>query len=76
MTLNEWSDAFGDTLADLLEDRNMSQIELARHSGISVGSISAYLNKQSLPGIKAIINIACVLDVDVGELVDFGDTID
>lgn len=76
MTLKEWTDIFGDTLADLLEDRNMTQLELAKYSGISVGSISAYLNKQSLPGIKAILNIACALDVDVNELIDFGDTID
>ena len=43
---------------------------------MAVGSISSYINKKSLPGIKAIVNIAFALDVDVSELVDFGDTID
>ena len=76
MTLKEWSDNFSDNLVELLNDRKMTQFELARHSGISVGSISSYVNKQSLPGIKAIINLACALDVDVSELIDFGDTID
>lgn len=76
MTLIEWSDCFSENLLELLKDRRMSQYELAQESGVSSGSISAYINKQSLPGIKAIINIACVLDVDVGELIDFGDTID
>jgi transcriptional regulator with XRE-family HTH domain len=54
----------------------MSQHELARASGISVGSISSYINKNSLPGIKAVINLAFVLDVDVNELIDFGDVIE
>ena len=76
MTLVEWSNCFSENLQELLEDRRMSQIELAQESGVSVGSISAYINKQSQPGIKAILNIACALDVDVDELIDFGDTID
>lgn len=76
MTLKEWSDNFGDNLLELLEDRKMTQYELAKYSGVSVGSISAYINKQSLPGVKAIINLSCALDVDVDELIDFGDTID
>lgn len=76
MTLKEWSDNFSDNLVELIEDRRMTQLELSKYSGISVGSISSYINKQSLPGIKAIINLACALDVDVCELIDFGDTID
>ena len=76
MTLAEWSICFSENLQVLLEDRRMSQTELAQESGVSVGSISAYINKQSQPGIKAILNIAFALDVDVNELIDFGDTID
>jgi transcriptional regulator with XRE-family HTH domain len=76
MTISEWSDNFSENLLSLLEDRRMSQRELAQESDVSVGSISAYINKHSLPSIKAILNIACALDVDVTELIDFGDTID
>lgn len=76
MTINEWSDNFSENLLELMVDRRMTQGELAEDSGVSVGSISAYINKKSLPGIKAILNIAFALDVDVGELIDFGDTID
>lgn len=76
MTIVEWSDCFSDNLLELLEDRCMTQRELARASGISAGSISAYINKKALPSIKAILNIACALDVDVAELIDFGDTIE
>lgn len=76
MTIGEWSENFSENLLRLLEDRKMSQRELAQDSGVSVGSVNAYINGTSLPGIKAILNLAFVLDVDVGELIDFGDTID
>ena len=76
MTITEWSNCFSENLLELLEDRRMSQLELAQESGVAVGSISSDINKKSLPGIKAIVNIAFALDVDVSELVDFGDTID
>lgn len=76
MTISEWSDCFSENLLELMEDRRMSQADLAQESGVAVGSISSYVNKKSLPGIKAILNIAFALDVDVAELIDFGDTID
>lgn len=76
MTITEWSDNFSDNLVELLEDRRMTQYDLAQESGISIGSINAYIHKKSLPGIKAILNIATALDVDANELIDFGDTID
>ena len=76
MTLKDWTDNFGETLAEFLDDRKMSQLELSEYSGVSVGSISSYVNKRAQPGVKAIINIAYALDVDVSELIDFGDTID
>ena len=76
MTLPEWSDNFSENLVELLADRKMSQYDLAVESGISIGSINAYIHKKSLPGIKAILNIAFVLDIDVNELIDFGDIIE
>ena len=76
MTIVEWSDCFSENLLELMNDRRVSQHDLARDSGLSVGSISSYINKKSLPGIKAILNLSFALDVDVSELIDFGDTID
>jgi transcriptional regulator with XRE-family HTH domain len=76
MTLKEWTDTFGDNLSELLVERGMTQHDLAMDSGLSAGSINAYIRKQSPPGIKAIINIAYALDVSVDELVDFGDRIE
>ncbi len=76
MTLKEWTTIFGENLSDLMENKRMTQQELAKASGLSIGSINAYIHSQTPPGIKAIINLSYALDVDLMELLDFGDTID
>lgn len=76
MTLKDWTENFGGVLSDLMEEKGITQQELAKESGLSIGSINAYIHKQSLPGIKAILNLSYALDVDLVELIDFGDTID
>ena len=76
MTLKEWTEIFGDNLTDLMEEKRMTQQELAKASGLSIGSINAYIHGQTPPGIKAIINLCYALDIDMMELLDFGDTID
>ena len=68
----EWLSVFGDNLASFLRDYNMTQRELADLSGLSESAISHYVHKEKMPGIKAIVNIAHALNVDVDELVDFG----
>jgi transcriptional regulator with XRE-family HTH domain len=76
MTLKEWTEVFGDNLSELMEEKHITQRQLANMSGLSLGSINAYIHHQSQPGIKAIINLSYALDVDLNELLDFGDTID
>ena len=75
MTQSEWKEIFGGNLVDILKDRNMSQGQLAREAGLSVSRISDYINGNATPSIFAIINMAYALDIDVGEFVDFGETI-
>ena len=76
MTLKEWTELFGDNLNDLMEEKHITQRELARASGLSIGAINSYIHGQSPPGIKAVINICYALDIDMAELLDFGDVID
>ena len=76
MTRGEWKDIFGDNLAAILKDKGMTQNQLAKTSGVSIGMISDYINKFTAPSIFAAINIAYALDVDVDELVNVGDRID
>ncbi len=72
MTEIEWLDTFGDNLQDMLDDARMSRRELADETGISVSTICRYINKQTVPNIFAIINIAYALNCSVDDLIDFG----
>lgn len=76
MTELEWLDIFGDNLADMLENANMTQQELADATGLSKASISSYINKRKAPGLKAIINIAHALDCSVDDIMDFEEMIE
>ena len=76
MTQTEWKNIFGENLDSLLRERGMSQAQLARDSGVSTAMISEYINKRSIPGLTAAINIAYALDISIDELVDFDERID
>ena len=76
MTQETWKRIFASNLNDILEDRGMSQRQLAIDSGISPAMISDYANAIRMPGLAAAINMAYALDMDVGELVDFDERIE
>ena len=76
MTQSEWKDIFANNLVDVLKEKNMTQSQLARETGLSVSRIHDYINKNATPTIYAIINIAYTLDMSVDELVDFDDYIE
>ena len=76
MTLKEWTVTFGENLCDLMEERGINQRDLAKASGLSIGSINAYIHSQTPTGIKAIINLSYALDIELSELLDFGDVIE
>ena len=75
MTEVEWIDIFANNLRDILKDRKMSQKELANEIWISEATISRYINKQRIPSIKHILEISYALNIDVNELIDFGEPI-
>ena len=75
MTEVEWLDIFGDNLREIMADKGYSQRELADATGLSEGAISYYLNKRCIPSIRAIINMAYELNVDLNDFIDFGDRI-
>lgn len=75
MTETEWLKDFANNLREMLFDYNMSQRELAEESGLSEASISQYLSRQKMPGIRAIINISYALNCDIDDLIDFGSRI-
>ena len=75
MTEIEWINIFGDNLITMLQERRMTQRDLSDMTGLSEATISKYVNKQQAPSLKAIINISWALNVDVTELIDFGERI-
>lgn len=75
MTRDEWRITFGNNLSDILEEVDISQNQLAKECGLSIGSISNYVNGWSAPSIPALINMSYTLDVSVDELVDVGELI-
>lgn len=76
MTEQEWIGIFGDNLADMLKDANMTQKELADAAGISESMVSDYIHKRRAPRLRAIINIAYALSCSVDELMDFEEMIE
>ena len=76
MSEQEWMNVFGDNLSRMMTKAGYSQEEFAKEAGLSQATVSKYINKQQLPGIKAIVNIAYVLNCDVTELADFEDIIE
>ena len=76
MTQEAWKRIFADNLVDILNEKGMSQRQLAKDSGVSPAMISEYINRIRIPGLPAVINIAYALDMDVSELVDFDERID
>ena len=75
MTQTEWRKIFASNLYDILRDKGMTQSQLARDTGLSVSRVSDYINEKATPTIFALINMAYALDMNVDELVDFGDRI-
>lgn len=75
MTELDWLNVFGDNLASYLRDTHMTQRELADAAGLSESCISSYIHKTKVPTIRAVINIAYALDIDISDLIDFGETI-
>ena len=76
MTELEWIEIFGNNLADMLKDANMTQKELADAAGISESMVSDYVHKRRAPRLRSIINIAYVLNCSVDELMDFEEMIE
>ena len=75
MSESEWLNIFSDNLLELMVDKGYSQSDLADLCGLSKATISSYINKRKVPGIKALVNIAYELNISFDDLMDFGDRI-
>lgn len=71
----EWMRTFGDNLRDIMAENGYSQSELADEIGVTQPTISKYLRGELMPSAKALNNLAHVLDVDIFDILYFGDLI-
>lgn len=71
----EFIDIFSDNLRDLMLERNMTQLELSRKIRVNKSTITRYLNKTTMPSVKAIVNMCIVFDCDIEDLIPTYDLI-
>ena len=75
MTEKEWKHRIAITLRQKMNEADITQVELARASHLSKGSINNYLNERTIPDIRAIINLSVALNCPVSDLADFGERV-
>lgn len=76
MTLEEWRYYFGDNLNRVLIEEKITRKEFAEQLGIDVSTVSRYINGETVPSIKHIINMTYVLACDYSDIIEFGEMID
>lgn len=72
----EFIETFSDNLQSIIKEQGISQNQLARKAKLSQGTISKILNRQSMPSVKVVVNLAYALGLSMDELIDLGDIIE
>ena len=71
----EFIDIFSDNLRELMLEHNITQMELADEILVNKSTITRYLNKSTMPSIKALINLSIVFNCDIEDLIPTYDLI-
>lgn len=56
-------------IKEVLEDKNMTQVELAERLGKSYNMVNGYVQNRQQPRLEVLNEIAIILDIDVRELI-------
>ena len=72
MQKDEYAKAFGEYLKSLLEEKGMTQAELARRTGITEASVSRYISGQRSPRIMQAYRMAWAIGIDMNTLIYLG----
>lgn len=72
MQKEEYAKAFGEYLKSLLEEKGMTQAELARRTGLTEASVSRYINGNRSPRIAQAYRMAQVIGIDMNTLIYLG----
>ena len=68
--------AWSDKVLALMNERDITQKQLSRLSGINESSISRYLHSGQKPRMDVVVNIAKALQVDTDYLIDDDESIE
>lgn len=63
--------AFGDKLREILEQRELLQVDFAKKMNVSKSSLNSYINNHQLPNIILVRDMAKELGVSVDYLLDY-----
>lgn len=66
---DEWLETFSANLQRIMNDRGISQRELADAAGISEAAVSRYINKRQVPNGNTIVIMAKVLKCKTADLI-------
>ena len=72
MQKDEYDKAFGEHLKSLLEEKGMTQKELARKTGVTEASVSRYISGQRFPRITQAYRMAWAIGIDMNTLIYLG----
>lgn len=72
----QWVESFKEELKYYMEEKNISQRELADRSRLAESTISKCLHGDKIPNCRTINNIAYALGIDPAQLIDFGQLIE
>lgn len=64
----EFIDIFADNLRDIIKDARIGQRELAEGAHLTRETINRYLNKKTMPSLRALINICYVLNCNLYDI--------
>lgn len=63
--------AFGDKLREILEQRELLQVDFAKKMNVSKSSLNSYINNHQLPNILLVRDMAKELGVSIDYLLDY-----
>ena len=76
MTEHQLVKSFAFNLKSIMDELEVTPSILSSRTGINRSTISRYLNRETIPSVKNLINIAIVLDCELNDLVDDSEMIE
>lgn len=72
----EWMKIFAKNLREILDETNTSQREFADIVGVTDSAVSKYLSAKIMPSPRVLCNIAHAFEVDIYDILYFGDFVE